>query len=356
MAITWRQKKCIKNMVSGKTISSLFKSLIIIVISILFCENYSSAQTSRWYNTDSLLIKLSANKKLGLFIHQATIIYNQAHIDSANISIQAFMVAFLEKKLIEQNEIKLKGLRYYKKKQLLTVVDYTKPGNRPRMATIDLLHKKVICESLVTQGAGSGTKKNDKYNLPVFFSNESGSECSSLGIMLATKGTHPDNPCHLCRFTLLQKHDCVVELEGLEKGINDHVHDRDVVMHTTGSQNFGTDSLRRLVKIKDTLYKLLPDSCKCLTGRADGSIKRTDAYATQCGIADNAGYMGQSNGCLVLPEENHIAMMNKIKGGSMIFIYSNIVTEETDYFRDSPVIKKMMKLAPRKMKHNKNKS
>ncbi len=311
----------------------------------ILCQTGFAQQTTGWYNTDSLLQRISTNKKYGQILKNAISIYNQAHIDSANISLAAFEVACLEKKLIDDNQVRLKRVKQYKKKQIISVVDYTKPGNRQRMITVDLKRRKILYESLVTQGAGTGSKKNDKYYLPVYFSNSLGSDCSSLGMTLATKGTHPDNPCHLCRFSLARKHDCVVIMEGVERGINDHLLERDVVVHTTGSQNFGTDSLRRLLTIKDTLYCIMPDSCKCQTSKTDGNIKRTDAYATQCGIADNNGYMGQSNGCLVLPEETHIGIMNALKGGSLIFIYSNVITDETNYFRDSPLIKKLVRLA-----------
>jgi len=327
------------------------KKIIALACLVILCQVALAQQSAAWYNADSLLRRVSANKKFGQIIKEAEGVYKKAHLDSTDVSLVAFEVACLEKKLIETKQVRLKELKQYKKKQIISVVDYTRPGNRPRMITVDLKRRKILYESLVTQGGGTGNRKNDKYALPIYFSNANGSECSSLGMTLATKGTHPDNPCHLCRFTLSRKHDCVIVMEGLESGINDHILERDVELHTTGSLNFGTDSLRRLLKIKDTLYCLIPDSCKCQTSRRDGTPKRTDAYATQCGIADNNGYMGQSNGCLVLPEETHIGLMNAIKGGSLIFIYSNVITGETDYFRNSPIIRKLVKLSERKMRH-----
>ncbi len=319
--------------------------VLVFLLSLIIAGNCFAQEPANWYNTDSLLQRLATNKKYKALLKDAAIIYAKANIDSSAISLQAFEVAYLEKKLIDNKQVKMKGLRYYKNRRILAVVDYTRPGNKKRMATIDLVRRKLLHDDLVTRGAGTGNKKNDKYTLPVFFSNALGSESSSLGMVLTTAGTHPDNPCHLCRYLLLRRHDDVVVLDGLEKGINDRLKERDVVIHTTGSLNYGTDSLRRLLKIKDTLYRMLPDSCKCFVSKEDGSVKCVSAYATDCGIADNAGFMGQSNGCLVLPEEDHIEMMDIVKNGSLIFIYSNVINGNTNYFKDSPIIRKMVKLA-----------
>jgi hypothetical protein len=305
-------------------------------------------QPATSYNTDSLLHRLSGNKRIKQILHTATIIYKQAHIDTTDISPEAFQVAYLQKKFADNGQIHLAGLARYKKKRILTVVDYTRPGNRQRMVTVDLVKHKVLHQALVTQGSGTGEYKNDKYCLPTTFSNELNSQCSSPGLVVATRGTHPDNPCHLCRFTLTRPHDCVVVLEGLEPGINDNLLARDVVIHTTGSLGFTTAAQRAKLHIGDPGYCVTPEKCTCYTTSPGGGIKGTDAYASVCGIAENGGYMGQSNGCLVLPEENHIAMMQTVKNGSLIFIYTNAVTESTNYFRDSPIMKKIVKLAARK--------
>ena len=321
----------------------LFFSLIILFLLAAGRVQSHAQQATGWYNTDSLLHHLSKNKKIKQVLLTADAIYRHAHIDSVNISQQAFKVAYLEKWMVDHKQFHIKG-QLYKKKHILTVVDYTRLSNSRRFITVDLQRRRILYDTLVTQGSGTGGKKNDKYCLPVYFSNENNSLCSSLGLTIATKGTHPDNPCHLCRYTFTRKHDCVIVMEGLEKGINDNILPRDIVVHTTGSLSFGADSLREKLKIKDINYRVVPESCECCSTAADSAIKGTSLYASTCGIAENGGYIGQSNGCLVLPEDYHIEIMRTIKGGSLIFIYSNVISEGTNYFRDSPVIKKVVRM------------
>jgi len=310
----------------------------------LCCVQAHAQQAAGWYNTDSLLARLSRNKQINQVLHKAADIYAHAHIDSAGISIEAFKMAYLEKWMLDNKKLHLKAQELYKRKHIISVVDYTRLSNARRFITVDLLHRKILYDTLVTQGYGTGDKRNDKYCLPIFFSNEINSQCSSLGLVVATKGTHPDNPCHLCKYTLIRKHDCVVVLEGLEKGVNDNILARDVVVHTTGSRNFAADSTRRRLGITDTLYRVVPENCECCTS-ANGIVKGTSTYASACGIAENGGYIGQSNGCLVLPEEQHIGIINTIKNGSLIFIYSNVISDGTNYFRDSPMVKKLVRMA-----------
>jgi hypothetical protein len=295
-----------------------------------------------WFNTDSLLTRLSHSKKMKLTLQKASGIYNKAGVDTANISLPAFKLAYLEKWLIDSRQYPLKH-NLYRKKNILTVVDYTRPSNARRFMTIDLQHSRILFDTLVAQGSGRGALRNDKYCLPVYFSNALNSDCSSPGMAVTTRGTHPDNPCHLCRYSLSRKHDCVVVLEGTEKGINDNLLARDVVIHTTGSYSFGADSLRRLLGIKDTLYRVVPESCECCTG-SNGTVKSTSAYATACGMEENNGYIGQSNGCLVLPEDDHIDIMRTVKGGSLIFVYTNAITSGCNYFRDSPVVRRLVRM------------
>ncbi len=245
--------------------------------------------------------------------------------------------------MIDRGKYPIHG-NLYKKKNMISVVDYTRLSNARRFVTIDLRRRKILFDTLVSQGSGRGVLRNDKYCLPVYFSNALNSDCSSPGLIVTTKGTHPDNPCHLCKYTLSNKHDCVVMLEGLEKGVNDNLLARDVVIHTTGSMSFGTDSLRRLLGIGDTTYRVAPEFCECCTAGTAGGVKGTSVYASECGIAENGGFIGQSNGCLVLPEEDHIGIIKTIKSGSLIFLYTNAITEGSNYFKESPLIKKVMRL------------
>lgn len=323
----------------------VLRSLIILVISVCGCMSggrVSAQIADGWYNTDSLLVRLSYSKTIKQVLTTAADIYVHAGIDTADISLQAFKIAYLEKWMVDKGKYHVNP-QLYKKKNILTVVDYTRPSNARRFLTVDLKGRKILYDTLVAQGSGRGDYRNDKYCLPVYFSNRLNSECSSPGLIVTTRGTHPDNPCHLCKYTLSRKHDCVVVLEGLEKGINDNLLARDVVVHTTGSASFGADSLRLMLGIKDTAYRVVPENCECCVSSLAGAVRSASIYACDCGIAENGGYIGQSNGCLVLPEEDHIDIMRTIKDGSLIFIYTNAIFGPNNYFVNSPIIKKAIK-------------
>ena len=85
-------------------------------------------------------------------------------------------------------------------KNILTVIDFTKPSTEKRLFVIDLKLKKILFISYVAHGRNSG----EKY--ATSFSNREGSFKSSLGF-----------------YSLV--------LNGLERGINDKAKERASVMH-----------------------------------------------------------------------------------------------------------------------------
>jgi hypothetical protein len=315
--------------------------LLVLLISLTYRAH---SQDIAWYNTDSLLTDFSKNEKIAQILINAGAIYSHAGIDTANISLTAFKVAYLEKQMIDKRAIHIRHRHRYKNKKIISIVDYTKKSNAMRFATIDLSNKKMLFDTLVSQGSGKGDKKNDKYHTPVFFSNTENSETSSLGMIVTKKARQPENPCHFCKYTLTVKHKCTIILLGMEKGINDNVKRRDIVMHTTGSADLGSSAKNEL-GIDDLNYRMATNECKCYHTGDDGRIKGVAAYASACGLTENNGYIGQSNGCLVLPEDHHIEIMNTIKKKSLVFIYSNVIFDSTNYFKDSPVIRKIIKYA-----------
>lgn len=97
-------------------------------------------------------------------------------------------------------------------KELLTIVDYSKPSTQPRLWVLNLKTSKILFHELVAHGKGSGE------NLPTRFSNRIGSAMSSLGLYLTQK-PYIGNDGYSLR------------LVGLEKGFNDLALERNVVMH-----------------------------------------------------------------------------------------------------------------------------
>ncbi|RGP12632.1 hypothetical protein DXB27_20385 [Parabacteroides gordonii] len=147
-----------------------------------------------------------------------------------------------------------------KDKEILTLVDFSKPSTEERFYVFDMRHKKLLFSSLVSHGKNSGG------NYATSFSNENGSLKSSLGFFL-TENTYQG------------KNGYSLVLNGLEKGINDRAKERAIVIHGA-------------------------------------------AYSNPSVIA-SSGRLGRSFGCPALPQSVSKPIINTIKGGSLLFIYAN---------------------------------
>ena len=147
-----------------------------------------------------------------------------------------------------------------KSKEILTLVDFSKPSTEERFYVFDMRHKKLLFTSLVSHGKNSGG------NYATSFSNENGSLKSSLGFFV-TENTYQG------------KNGYSLVLNGLEKGINDRAKERAIVIHGA-------------------------------------------AYSNPSVIA-SSGRLGRSFGCPALPQSVSKPIINTIKGGSLLFIYAN---------------------------------
>ena len=98
----------------------------------------------------------------------------------------------------------------------MVVVDMASPSYRDRLHLYDRHIGAVINNFHVAHGAGSSDLKDPA--MAVIFSNNDGTHMSSLGGMLTGD-------------TYVGKHGLSRKLEGLDKGINDHVKARDIVIH-----------------------------------------------------------------------------------------------------------------------------
>ena len=139
----------------------------------------------------------------------------------------------------------------------ITIVDFTKPSNDKRMYIIDTKEWKIVHRSLVAHGMKTGEL------FAKDFSNEDNSHQSSLGFYLTGEVYNG-------------KHDKSLKLDGYEYS-NSHARERGVVIHA-----------------------------------AD--------YVSSDYIKSN-GRLGRSYGCPAIPHEGYDDVIDKIKGGSLFFIY-----------------------------------
>lgn len=107
------------------------------------------------------------------------------------------------------------------KSPIMTVVDYSIPSDQPRLWVVDTKDNKVLMNTYVAHGSGSG-----KGTIPTSFSNQEGSHSSSLGTYLTGN-------------TYQGKHGESLRVQGLEKGVNDQAFQRAVVVH--GANYVGKD-------------------------------------------------------------------------------------------------------------------
>lgn len=148
----------------------------------------------------------------------------------------------------------------------LSIVDFTKPSYRKRFFVLDLKRHRTAVASTTAHGVGSDP---DSCTLPYCFSNRNGSRASSVGFYVtgSTYTNHrPSDSLGLCLF-------------GLDKGYNDSAAIREIVIHYGASEHRG------------------------------------NVYVTDSGAA-------RSYGCPALPLSTNTKVIQLIKGGSCLFIYS----------------------------------
>ena len=99
-----------------------------------------------------------------------------------------------------------------RRKDLLTVIDYSLPSDKPRLFVFNLDAKTLLFRELVAHGKSSGG------NLASFFSNSPGSLATSIGLFVTAEPYIGGNGYSL-------------RLRGLEEGVNDMAWDRAIVLH-----------------------------------------------------------------------------------------------------------------------------
>jgi len=140
----------------------------------------------------------------------------------------------------------------------LTVIDYSRPSTEKRLWVFDLRSRRLLYQELVAHGAGSGE------NMAIDFSNDPDSHRSSLGLFVTGD-------------SYVGKNGYSLRLDGLESGINDRARERGIVVH--GASYVSADFAR-------------------LHGR-----------------------LGRSWGCPALREAVARDVIDRVKGGGLLFAY-----------------------------------
>ncbi len=145
------------------------------------------------------------------------------------------------------------------KDNILTIIDFSLPSSKKRLFVIDLVSGQLLFNTFVSHGRNSGTV------IATRFSNAFNSLKSSLGFY-TTAGTYQG------------KHGYSLRLEGLEAGINDNAFKRGIVIH---SANYVSEN-----------------------------------------TANSKGFIGRSQGCPAIPESLKKPIIETIRDGSCLFVYS----------------------------------
>jgi len=146
------------------------------------------------------------------------------------------------------------------RKEILTIIDYSKPSCDRRFYVIDLVNRKLLHYTLVAHGKNSGELICTK------FSNRPNSLQSSPGFFLTAEAYSG-------------RHGYSLRLDGMEPGLNDQARARNIVIH--GAE-----------------------------------------YVAQHYVND-VGYIGRSFGCPALPLELNKKIIDLIKDGSCLYIHTN---------------------------------
>ncbi|PRY54657.1 L,D-transpeptidase-like protein [Arcticibacter pallidicorallinus] len=170
--------------------------------------------------------------------------------------------------------------RLSKEKQILSIVDFNKPSSEKRMWIIDLDAKKLLFNTLVAHGRGSGD------NYATKFSNIPESNQSSLGFYVTANTYHG-------------KHGLSLKINGMDQSYNSNALNRAVVIH--------------------------------------GASYVSDDFVKQ------NGRLGRSLGCPALPEELTPQIISTIKNQTTLFIHGPVKVEyASDYLNLESALNKFI--------------
>ncbi len=236
----------------GLKLSTMIGILLLTVATLSFKGITSMNDVSFSNKKVSQTVKTDESKSSQqVFDEQALSIYNLAGLATTGLDYQVFLKGLTG----YQN---LKGMNLIQgTKAILSVVDLSMPSTAKRLWVIDLSAHKILFNTLVAHGRGSGEKMAEK------FSNTPSSNQSSVGFYTTAE-------------VYSGKHGRSLRLDGLDAGLNSLARERAIVVH-------GAD------------------------------------YVSQ-DVINATGRLGRSQGCPALPMDLFSDIINDIKGNTLLFI------------------------------------
>ncbi|HYC87048.1 MAG TPA: murein L,D-transpeptidase catalytic domain family protein [Chryseosolibacter sp.] len=227
-------------------------SLLLVCLSTVGGSLFSKAAFDR-KNPEVHAVSEKAVMTAVMYDDSLRALYHAIGLEKYDLPFDIFRYGMIGYHSLEQDG-KLSG------KGLLSIIDFTKPSTRKRFYTIDLNRRRVVFHTYVSHGRNTGE------NYATAFSNKPHSNQSSLGFYVTGE-------------TYVGSKGYSMKLDGMDRGYNDKIRDRAVVMHEADyvSENW---------------------------------IKRY-------------GRLGRSQGCPALSKEMNRKVIDTIKGKSLIFAYYN---------------------------------
>lgn len=255
----------IENMRKGLKLSSIIGILLLTVVTLSF-KNTITKNNVKKSNKKSLIELNEIDEKSSKehFNEYALSVYNLAGLAASGLDYHVFLKAMMG----YQN---LKDLNLIPNtKAVLSVIDLTKPSTQKRLWVIDLSAQKILFNTLVAHGRGSGEKMAEK------FSNIPSSNQSSLGFYTTAE-------------VYTGRHGRSLRLDGLDKELNSKARERAIVVH--GAE-----------------------------------------YVSQ-NVINSTGRLGRSQGCPALPMDLFSDIINDIKGNTLLFINGEGV-DNSEYLKE----------------------
>ncbi|WP_069658180.1 murein L,D-transpeptidase catalytic domain family protein [Arcticibacter eurypsychrophilus] len=218
----------------------------------------------------SLTKETKANSASVLFDQYISGIYTKSGLALTSLDYAVFKKAFTG-----YYNLKNAGL-ISKDKQIISIVDFNKPSTEKRLWIVDLAEAKLLFNTFVAHGRGSGD------NFATTFSNVSESNQSSLGFYIT------DN-------TYSGKHGMSLRINGMDRKFNSNALNRAVVIHGA-------------------------------------------PYVSQ-EFVNQHGRLGRSLGCPALPEALTPAIINTIKNRTTLYINGPASTNyASDYLNEESAL------------------